>query len=335
MAVVLGLSAVAGWATRDFFRFINHPLPSPMVVEIGKGWSVSQIAQNLEEQGAIPSALWFILLVRWENFKNNKSIKAGEYNFHIGETPRPILNRLIIGDVVIHRLIIPEGLTVTEIALRMKRQGWETAESILADPAVTQKLGLHVPVLEGWLFPSTYYYRRGNSALEILRRMVHNAQKVFDQQWKIFQGLGRSNHSVPLSQYEALILASIIEKETGKEEERGRISAVFHNRLRKNMRLQTDPTVIYGLLQGPEAAIYKGNLTRKHLRTPTPYNTYTHFGLPPTPICNPGLAAIRAALYPDNAPDLYFVARGEGFHAFSKTLKQHEANVDRYQRKKP
>ena len=306
-----------------------------MVVEIGKGSLSSQIAQNFEEKGVVTSAQWFKLLVRWEKLINNKSIQAGEYSFKSGETPRQIIRHLIAGNVIIHRLTIPEGLTVAEIGLRMKRQGWETADSILADPKIIQKLGLHTPALEGWLFPSTYYFRREDSALKIVRRMVHNAQKVFDQQWKIFQSLGRSNHSFPLSQYDALILASIIEKETGREEERGRISAVFHNRLRKKMRLQTDPTVIYGLLQGPEAAIYKGNLTRKHLRTPTPYNTYTHFGLPPTPICNPGLAAIRAALYPDNAPDLYFVARGEGFHAFSKTLKQHEANVDRYQRKKP
>lgn len=333
VVVVLALGSMAGWAAMDFHRFVHQPLSTPTRLEIGKGWFVTRIADGLERQGVVTSARWFEILARFEKFRYGRDIQAGEYDFAQGDTPRTVLDRLTKGSVVTHRLVIPEGMTVAEIGVRMKGLGWHTVDALLADPEITQKLALEQSFLEGWLFPSTYHYQRGDTALEMLRRMVQQTRQVMDKQWAIHRASVRSSHVVRLSRAEVLVLASVIEKETGKKEERGHISSVFHNRLRRKMRLQSDPTVIYGVLNSPAAPAYRGNLTRKHLRTPTPYNTYTQFGLPPTPICNPGGAAIQAAIQPDNTKDLFFVARGDGSHAFSRTLKAHEAYVDRYQRR--
>ena len=344
---VIAMGSMAGWVVLDFFKFINQPLPASVVLEIGKGWSLARIANTLQQEGLVPSGRWFILLARVEKIWNKRNIQAGEYLFSQGENPRLVLERLTTGDVVTHRLVIPEGMTVAEVGAHMKAQGWQKVEALLADPEITKKLGLDYPSLEGWLFPSTYYYQRGDSALKVLIRMVKKSSRVMNKQWKIYHKGGatpgsstnaspviRPSRAITMSRYEVLIMASIIEKETGQDSERRHISAVFHNRLRKKMRLQSDPTVIYGLLQGADKHLYKGNLTRKHLRAPTPYNTYTQFGLPPTPICNPGQAAIQAAMHPDASKDIFFVASGGGFHAFSRTFKEHNANVDRYQRRR-
>lgn len=347
---VSALGSVAGCAALDFYRFLNRPLPEKVLVDVGFGWSLAQIADTLEKQGVVTSARWFVLLARFEQIQKKRGIQAGEYLFAQGETPESALVRMTKGQVVKRHLVIPEGLTVAQIGARMKAHGWKDAEAVLADPDHIRKLAPDGPSLEGWLFPSTYHYRRGDTALEMLTRMVKQSRRVVDELWKTYrpgQAKGASRSSdvpsfriISLSRSEVMVLASIIEKETGQNGERGRISAVFHNRLRKKMRMQSDPTVIYGLqyttsgqpiTTGP---VFDGNLTRKHLRTSTPYNTYTEFGLPPTPICNPGKAAIRAAMHPDPSEDLFFVARGEGSHAFSKTLKEHEANVDRYQRRR-
>ncbi len=343
MGVVVILGLVAGWAGVDFYRFLQRPLASPVLLEIERGWPLARIAETLEQRGVVSSAPWFILLARWqrlhlslEGIEWGSGIQAGEYECAEGETPLLVLTRLTTGNQVVHRLVIPEGLTVAEIGARMQAQGWKGMDTLLADPEITQKLGVDAPSLEGWLFPSTYYYRRHDTALEMLTRMVKQSQQVVQEVWhSAEQGEKSSPHAVRLSPFEGLILASIIEKETGQASERARVSAVFHNRLRKKMRLQSDPTVIYGVQQavgGGFAPVLEGTLTKQNLKNPTPYNTYTQPGLPPTPICNPGKAAIQAALHPDEGEDLYFVARGEGFHVFAKTLQEHEANVDRYQR---
>ncbi|MEO5363194.1 MAG: endolytic transglycosylase MltG [Magnetococcus sp. DMHC-8] len=342
--LLLLLGGLAGWGGWDFWQFLHRPLPAAVLLEIERGWPLARIAELLEQRGVVSSAHWFMLLARWDRVRISRDgldlgpgIQAGEYECAVGETPAHILARLTEGRQVVHRLVIPEGLTVAEIGARMRAQGWETAESLLAEPDITRKLGLEVPLLEGWLFPSTYHYRRHDTALEMLTRMVRQAQQVMHDSWQAARQAGvvgpsRPAHMAPLSPAEVLILASIIEKETGRAEERTRVSAVFHNRLRKKMRLQSDPTVIYGVQHAPGGAGFGGDLTRQHLRTPTPYNTYTQPGLPPAPICNPGKAAIQAALHPAEVDDLYFVARGEGYHVFAKTLAEHEANVDRYQR---
>lgn len=346
------MGSVAGWVALDFLRFIHQPISAPIPVTIGKGWSLTQIARTLEQKEAVTSSRWFSLLARVEKIRKNRLIQAGEYVLAPHDTPSVILTRMTTGQVVTHRLVVPEGWTVLDVGKQMKAQGWDKVDALLADPTITQKLALNAPSLEGWLFPSTYHYQRGDSTLGMLARMVKQAQYVLNEQWKIHakndaqntQNLSARSPRLrssrdrlsrdPLSRFEMLILASIIEKETGQAEERKHISAVFHNRLRKRMRLQSDPTVIYGLLHTANKPHYDGNLTKKHLRTPTPYNTYTQFGLPPTPICNPGRAAIEAAISPDTTKDFFFVARGEGFHAFSRTLKEHTANVNRYQRRR-
>ncbi|MBF0400085.1 MAG: endolytic transglycosylase MltG [Magnetococcales bacterium] len=342
--ILLAMLAVAGWGALDFDRFLHQPLSQAVVLEIERGWPLARIADTLEQQGVVRSAYWFMLLARVsrlrisaEGIKQGPGIQAGEYAFPVGETPDLVLNRLITGNQLIHRLVIPEGMTMAEIGAKMQSLGWEDAGALLSEPATGKKLGLEGvegQTLEGWLFPSTYHYLRRDSATELLARMVKQSRQVLNEQWKkANQAEGAPpSRAVPLSPFEALILASIIEKETGQAEERPRISAVFHNRLRLKMRLQSDPTVIYGLQRSVGGPGFDGNLTRQHLKTPTPYNTYTQLGLPPTPICNPGTASIQAALHPADVEDLFFVARGEGFHVFSKTLKEHEANVDRYQR---
>lgn len=340
---LVAILVVASWGVRDFNRFLQTPLSAQVVLEIEKGWSLNHIADTLEAEGVVTSAPWFILLTRFTQLRiattgitQGPGIQAGEYAFPIGETPDLALTRLTTGNQVVHRLVIPEGMTVAEIGAKMQSLEWKDAEAFLMDPETPKKLGLDVlegQTLEGWLFPSTYYYHRRDSAQEVLARMVVQSRQVLQELWREAdqETKSKASRAVSLSPIEALVLASIIEKETGRDEERPRISAVFHNRLRKKMRLQSDPTVIYGLKQA-EGAEFDGNLTRKHLKIPTPYNTYTQPGLPPTPICNPGKASIRAALHPEEGDDLYFVARGEGFHVFSKTLKEHEANVDTYQR---
>ncbi|MBF0160684.1 MAG: endolytic transglycosylase MltG [Magnetococcales bacterium] len=339
--LLLGFLA-GGGAALDFYRFLQRPLPAAVVLEIERGWPLARIAETLAQQGVVSDAHWFILLTRWRRLRlspdgitQGPGIQAGEYAFAVGETPAVLLTRLIAGDQVVHRLVVPEGVTVAEIGTRMHALGWRGVEELLADPEMPKKLGVpQARTLEGWLFPSTYHYRRQDTAQEMLARMVKQAQQVLNEQWQLaLQGENPSPvRTLGWTPVDVLILASVIEKETGHASERARISAVFHNRLHKKMRLQSDPTVIYGILQGAGGATYDGNLTKKHLKEPTPYNTYTRLGLPPTPICNPGKAAIQAALHPEQVEDLYFVARGEGLHAFSKTLAEHEANVDRYQR---
>jgi UPF0755 protein len=242
-----------------------------------------------------------------------------------GINPRQLLDLLISGKVVNYQITFPEGLSFKE---------WR---SILAkQPKLTKKLpGLTVQELlqqlslgnnhpEGWFFPDTYLYTAGDSDYDILLQAYTRMRKILAEEWK------NKSEDLPFSTpYEALILASIVEKETGVGSERGEIAGVFVRRLKKGMRLQTDPTVIYGL--GDK---YQGNITRSHLKQPTPYNTYVINGLPPTPIAMPGQDAIHAALHPVKGKSLYFVAKGDGSHYFSATFKEHVQAVKRYQLKR-
>ncbi|MBF0179330.1 MAG: endolytic transglycosylase MltG [Magnetococcales bacterium] len=304
-----------------FIDFLTTPLESSRRVVIEKKWYLSRIAQFLEAEQVIPSARWFVLLAHFH--RRNIRLHAGEYRFEQGETPPRILIRLEQGDVVRYRFSFPEGLTARDVATRMEEQGWNEASALVRDVAWVKKLAPDVPTLEGWLFPETYFFVRGESAQEMLVRMTRMARATLEREWA-----NRDPGIELTTPLQALILASIIEKETGAASERSRISGVFHNRLRRNMRLESDPTVIYG------AADYQGDITRKHLTTPTPYNTYTRSGLPPTPICNPGRASIHAALHPERTDELFFVARGDGSHVFASTFQEHKENVNRYQKRK-
>lgn len=320
LLVFILFSAAAGSVVwRDFQTFWYWTLSQPVEVEILKGWGPKRIARELERRGAVSSAYWFLAL---ERVREGGFLQAGEYRFSAGESPEQILTHLRRGDVASHRIVIPEGLNADQIAQLMIRSGWTEAETLMRDPNLPQSLGVPVDSIEGWLFPDTYFFRKGEGAQAILRRMTERARTILDDEWS------RRPDGFALDAYQTLVLASVIEKETGLARERPLIAAVFHNRLRINMRLQSDPTVIYGI------ADFSGNLTRTHLRTPTPFNTYTRKGLPPTPICNPGRAAIHAALHPVESKDLYFVARGDGGHVFSKTYREHRRHVNHYQRRR-
>jgi UPF0755 protein len=319
IVIIILVGAGLGVVYLQFSRFIAEPMLQPVDITIPKGWGLARISRELEQKRVISSARWFRLLAK---IKNSGFVKAGEYHFTVGQTPVAVLTALKSGRVVQHRLSFPEGLNIKEMVAIMQKAGLPGSKDILNHPGLMKKLNVKAPSLEGWFFPDTYQFTRGDTAQDLISRMVVRSQKILANEWS------ERAPNYKLSSYETLILASIIEKETGVASERALISGVFHNRLRKKMKLQTDPTVIYGIKN------FDGNITRKHLRTPTPYNTYTIKGLPPTPISNPGQEAINAAIHPQSSSFLYFVARGDGSHVFSTTFRQHNAYVDCYQRKK-
>ena len=263
------------------------------------------IADQLERAGAIGSATWFNILTVLDG--NRGALKRGEYAFKAGVSMNDIENELIAHRVVRYKLTIPEGLTSEQVVDRLRDDTVLTGE-VRETPR------------EGSLMPDTYYFERGDTRLSILSRMAKIQAKTIDEIWKT-----RSPDLPIKSPWEMLTLASIVEKETGKTEERPRVAGVFINRLEKHMRLGSDPTIVYGLVLG------KGTLgrsiTKADLNQPTPYNTYLIDGLPPGPICNPGRAALEAVAKPVKSKDLYFVADGTGGHAFAETLDQHQKNV--------
>jgi UPF0755 protein len=247
-------------------------------------------------------------------------VKAGEYVLHPAMSPRGILDILTRGGVLTHRVTIPEGFTARQIARLLAREGLCTETAFLKatrKPELGRPYGLSAG-LEGFLFPDTYHFSRGLSATTLARIMVRRFFTVIEP---LQPRISQSELDLP----EIVTLASIVEKETGTPNERPLIASVFINRLRRNMRLQSDPTVIYGIRD------FNGNLTRKDLKTPGPYNTYRNSGLPPGPIANPGLAAIEAVLSPAQTRYLYFVSKNNGTHHFSRTLREHNQAVRRYQ----
>lgn len=291
------------WGNQQFT--VPGPLNEAKDISIKRGSGTSAIAKTLQDQGVITNALIFQagVLARQAQSK----LKAGEYRFEAGESMAGILDKLIRGQVVAYKITIPEGLTSQQIVARLMAKEDLTGE-ILDIPA------------EGSLLPQTYNFRRGEDRNTVLERMRDAQKTIVEKLWE-----DRSADLPVKTPGEALILASIVEKETGVAEERRRVAAVFVNRLKKGIRLQSDPTIIYGLVGG------QGKLGRPILRSEidrkTPYNTYQINGLPPTPIANPGEAAIAAVLNPLKTDELYFVADGTGGHSFSKTLEEHNKKV--------
>ncbi len=283
----------------------DHNL-SNFIIAPGEGFR--RITRRLADSGIIKSPLKFRLLARFTH--QDKRIKAGEYRLRPSQSPGEILTALVGGDVVLYRLTVPEGFTLEQISQAVAAAGLAKAEDFrmaAKDPQLIDALGIHAPSLEGYLFPDTYYFPRPADPKTIIRTMVNNLMTILTPKWrKAAKQAGFTIHQV-------LTLASIIEKETGAPAERRLISSVFYNRLQKKMRLASDPTVIYGI---PD---FDGNLTRKHLQTPGPYNTYLNTGLPPGPIANPGAQAIKAALFPKNTDYLFFVSKKDGTHQFSPT----------------
>lgn len=288
--------------------------------EIGKGEGLASIARRLEAQGVV-EALRFETLVMAEGVKGR--LKYGEYEIPPGTSLRGLLDKFISGKVRQHPITIVEGWNFAEMLAALARHPALVVE-VAGKPTDQIMTAVGAPGLppEGRFFPDTYFITKGTTDLDVLKRAYGKMKTVLDQEWR--------NRAEPLplrSPDEALTLASIVEKETARPEERPAVAGVFVRRLLKGMRLQTDPTVIYGM-----GAAYAGNITKDDLRRDTPYNTYTRVGLPPTPIALPGLPAIRAALHPDGGNSLYFVSRGNGSHVFSATLEAHQRAVDEYQK---
>lgn len=318
-ALGLGLAALAAAASLSL-RPVSAS-DAPIVVEIPRGTALSGVAARLEAAGVIRSARAFKWLARLRGQAD--ALRAGEYALAPRLGPGQVLDRIAAGAVMTHRVVVPEGLRMEEVAARIEAAGLGSAEELLAvarDPASAAAFGVEGDSLEGYLFPETYELAKGVPAREVARMMVDHFQAV----WRTIEPAARARgHSMR----EVVVLASLIEKETGAPEERPLIAAVFLNRLARGMRLETDPAVIYGI------ADFDGNLRRVHLEDPSnPYNTYQHGGLPPGPIANPGAAALRAVVEPAAADYLYFVAKKDGTHQFSRTYGEHVRAVNRFQR---
>ena len=291
----------------------------PVSLSIPSGSSFSHVATKLQDEGVVRNALAVKLLARWNHQAGQ--IQAGHYRFSASATPEEVLNRLTEGDVIKGSLTIPEGFTLQQIVGRIAEKGFGQRDKLMQlafDCNFIHSLKIDATSLEGYLFPETYLFAPGIGEKALLQMMVSQFRSHLDPQLqKKAQALGFNLH-------QWVTLASIIEKETADVAEMPVISSVFHNRLKRKIPLQTDPTVIYGIKN------FDGNLTRKHLKTPSPYNTYLNRGLPPGPIASPGLAALKAAVNPAQTKYLYFVATGDGGHRFSKTLKEHNAAVKEY-----
>ncbi len=325
--LLLFLLLAAGITLGVYQRFQNTPLNLPAgetIYEIAPGTSLRQLAYDLHARDMIEHPRLFILLGR--ELDVARRLQAGEYRLATGMTPRTLLQLLADGKVIQHAITLVEGQTFREILLRI--QGHPFIEVTLQgvdDAEIMNRLGHPGVHPEGRFLPDTYHFTRGTTDLAFLQRAFAAMSKYLESAWP------DRDADLPLqSPEEALILASIVEKETGLVEERPVIAGVFSRRLQRGMRLQTDPTVIYGL--GEQ---FDGNLRRRDLEKDTPYNTYTRYGLPPTPIAMPGAAAIAAVLHPAAGDSLYFVSRGDGSHYFSSNLEEHNLAVDKYQRKKP
>lgn len=313
-------AAVAGYR---FYRFSNTPLTengADQLFLISPGDSLSSIAANLENQHLIGKSGYFKLLARFKNA--DKKLQAGEYLLSASKSPNQILSTLLSGKVKLHKVTIPEGFNLAEIATVFETAGFCDKNRFLElchDRSFAAKLGFKTVSLEGYLFPDTYFFPKNSSCQSIIRSMTTHFNRVFTDDWE------KRAAQLKLSVHEVVTLASIIEKETGDPGERPLISSVFHNRLKKRMRLESDPTVIYGIKD------FDGNIKRKHLRELTPYNTYQIRGLPVGPIASPGEKSIEAALYPVKSDYLFFVSKKDTTHYFSKTIDEHNRAVQKYQ----
>ncbi len=303
---------------------LDTPLDVPasgVTVEIPAGTPFSSVSHNLVEQGLISDDRVLRWYARWTG--QASAIHAGEYMIDAGTTPRMLLDQFTSGNVKLYSFTIVEGWNHREMLSAL--QAHPEIKATMTDedwPVLLEELGSTETWPEGLFLPETYRFPRGTTDRTLLSRAYRLMQATLHEEWS-----SRAPDAPVGDPYDALILASIVEKETARADERRRIAGVFARRLQKGMRLQTDPTVIYGI--GPS---FNGNLTRRDLQTDTPYNTYTRHGLPPTPIAMPGRAAIHSALNPADGDELYFVATGlgDGSHKFSKTIEEHEAAVQEY-----
>lgn len=306
------------------FQLVNQPVGDSShvrMVEFPKGTSFNQIATYLERENLIAHDWFFRGIARLTG--GDRKIIPGEYEFHAGMRPTEILSKLVEGRIYYHTVTIPEGYTIEQIADLLAAKELTDRLAFLKltrDPRLIESLNLKVPSLEGYLFPDTYFFPRPIAPDAIIRTFVHRFWEVFAPAF-----LARTK-DLDMTVQEVVTLASVIEKETSLSHERPLVSGVFHNRLRKNIPLQSDPTVIYALKD------FDGNIRKADLLRESPYNTYLVVGLPPGPIANPGEEAIRAALFPTPTDFVYFVSRNDGSHEFSSTLAEHNQAVEKFQR---
>jgi UPF0755 protein len=328
LKLLLAVAAVAGLAAVIVIVQFNQFLGTPVGVgddgalcQVRPGMAFRQVSDDLARQGIIDKPTWFRLYARLTGQAGN--VQAGEYRIKAGTTPRQLLDMFVNGNVQLYSFTIVEGWTFRELVEALAASPVVEKSIVFEDwPAVLESFAAEAAHPEGLFLPETYRFAKGTLDVEVLRQAFELMQQTLAAEWD------NRDEALPLaSPYDALILASIIEKETALASERPLISGVFIRRLQQRMRLQTDPTVIYGL-----GADFNGNLTRRHLRTDSPYNTYTRAGLPPTPIALPGKAAIHAALHPAPGTELFFVATGlgDGSHKFSNTKDEHDAAVQEF-----
>lgn len=327
--LLLGLVIlIAGFAYLAQQSIVLGQDQSSILVEIKKGQTLSQLAYDWQKQGWLPSAR--ILLVQARILDNAKQLKPGEFEIPAKTKVYQVLTLLTQGTSKRYKISFIEGTRLSDALVRL-RQAPKLVQDVqpLTTKNVSDILGLG-QLAEGWVYPDTYVYQAGDSVSSILKQAHLRMQSVLSKEWDAYLAKVAAKEMKELpyqSAYEALIMASIVEKETGQASERPEIAGVFVRRLHKNMRLETDPTVIYGLGES-----YQGNLRKKHLRDRSnPYNTYRNKGLPPSPIALAGRAAINAALNPDSGDSLYFVAKGDGSHYFSTNLAEHNRAVRKYQ----
>ena len=308
----------------QFWLFLNSPgsvQPQVRAFSIGSGMSAAAIARLLQSEEVVSDARMFYVLCWWK--KSGQKLKAGEYAFSSFSTPTQILDQIVAGKVLLHRVTVPEGSTLADVAVLLQQAGLAEAKDVIQlarNQEFIDALDLNSESLEGYLFPETYYFSRTNNEKTILRAMVQQFRVHFPAEWQA------RAHKRGLSIQEVVIMASMIEKEAVVDSERPVIAGVFFNRLRLNMPLQSDPTAIYDL---PD---FSGPITREHLQRQSPYNTYTNKGLPIGPICNPGAKSLQAVLYPEDVPYLYFVSNNDGTHRFSTTLEDHRRAVSLYRK---
>lgn len=317
--VLIAILALAGWVIYFAKQPITLPAASHDLV-LKHGSSLRGIAQQMVKEGVLAEPWTFIFLVRAQGLAGE--IKAGNYELHEGMTNYDLFLMITDGITSQRSITFIEGWTFRQVREALNRHEDIRHLSIpMTDEEILRQIGATEKVAEGLFFPDSYFFDSGMSDLDILKRAYETMQRKLAKAWE-----GRASGLPYRMPYDALIMASIVEKETGRASERPMIASVFLNRLKLGMRLQTDPTVIYGMGES-----FDGNLRKRDLLSDGEYNTYTRAGLPPTPIAMPGMAAIEAALHPAQSKALYFVGKGDGSHAFSSTLNEHNRAVHRYQ----
>jgi len=324
VAAILILS-LSGWFAFEYLKIPKRP-KGKILHEIKKGEGANSLAEHLKEEGIIQNKTAF--LYGHFFFFSKKTIKAGEYVFNLPLSVQKILQIITEGKILLHAVTIPEGLTRVEIAGHLESLGFIAHEDFLNASENTEAVSFIDPDacnLEGYLFPETYFFPKGVTAEKIASSMTAQFKLTFTEEWT------KRTEEIGFTVREIIILASLIEKETSLPDERPLVSAVFHNRLKKRMKLDCDPTIIYALKQDGQ---FKDRLHTKDMQLDSPYNTYLYGGLPPGPIANPGKESIAAALYPADKDFLFFVAKNDGSHHFSRSFREHQNAVNTFQRNK-